>query len=245
MIDRRKIFLGLAACPLCSGAVRAEDHWSYEGKAAPQNWGKLDKSFRVCSFGDQQSPIDLKDAIRAELSTLTVAWKPQPYKVANNGHTLQLDAASGDGLTLGAQIYELKQFHFHTPSEHAFDGVRLAMEAHFVHAQTSGRLAVLGVMMKAGAKNAAFSSIMEVAPRKPGIAAAKDAIDPNAFLPSDKTLYRYEGSLTTPPCSEVVDWNVFAQPIEVDAADIEAFKTIFPMNARPLQPVNRRFLLRG
>ncbi|MBN8919097.1 MAG: carbonic anhydrase family protein, partial [Rhizobiales bacterium] len=69
-------------------------------------------------------------------------------------------------------------------------------------------------------------------------------LDPAGFLPAARGTYRYEGSLTTPPCSEIVDWNVFGAPIEVAQADIDAFRAIFPMNARPLQAVNRRFLLR-
>jgi carbonic anhydrase len=90
-----------------------------------------------------------------------------------------------------------------------------------------------------------FAAIMQVAPRSECETTLDKPLDPRQFLPASRALYRYEGSLTTPPCSEVVDWNVCEQPIEVAAADIAAFKAIFPMNARPLQPVNRRFLLRG
>jgi carbonic anhydrase len=245
LIDRRAILMALAACPACAAAARGEGHWSYDGDTAPDKWGKLDNSFQACSIGSEQSPIDLKGAIRAEIPGVSIAWKPQSYKIANNGHTIQLDAMPGDTITVDGQKYELKQFHFHTPSEHALDGARMPMEAHFVHAQTSGRLAVVGVLMKAGSRNAAFSSIMEVAPTKPGALPAKGKIDPSSLLPTGKSMFRYEGSLTTPPCSEIVDWNVFEQPIEVEDADIAAFKAIFPMNARPLQPINRRFLLRG
>jgi carbonic anhydrase len=119
------------------------------------------------------------------------------------------------------------------------------MEVHFVHAAADGRLAVVGVFMQPGRKNAAFAAIMQVAPRTEGEKTLEQPIDPRQFLPASKALFRYKGSLTTPPCSEVVDWNVFEQPIEVAEADIKAFQAIFSMNARPLQPVNRRFLLRG
>ena len=86
---------------------------------------------------------------------------------------------------------------------------------------------------------------MAAAPKKEGSAALKAPLDPWAFMPKAREFFRYEGSLTTPPCSEVVDWNVMAKTITVSNADIAAFKAIFPMNARPLQPVNRRFVLRG
>jgi carbonic anhydrase len=244
-IDRRRILLGLALCPLCAASARAEGHWSYEGEGAPEKWGTLDSDFRACSTGAEQSPIDLKDAVRADLNGLSMAWKPRSYQVANNGHTIQLDVPSGDSLALEGQTYELKQFHFHTPSEHALDGKRLAMEVHFVHAHANGHLAVVGILMTEGVNNATFSSIMQAAPTRPGSVPASSPIDPNALLPTRRAIFRYEGSLTTPPCSEIVDWIVFAQPVEVDGADIAAFRAIFPMNARPLQPINRRFLLQA
>jgi carbonic anhydrase len=183
--------------------------------------------------------------VRADLNGLSMAWKPRSYQVANNGHTIQLDVPSGDSLALEGQTYELKQFHFHTPSEHALDGKRLAMEVHFVHAHANGHLAVVGILMTEGVNNATFSSIMQAAPTRPGSVPASSPIDPNALLPTRRAIFRYEGSLTTPPCSEIVDWIVFAQPVEVDGADIAAFRAIFPMNARPLQPINRRFLLQA
>jgi carbonic anhydrase len=119
------------------------------------------------------------------------------------------------------------------------------MEVHFVNAAADGRLAVVGVFMQPGRKNAAFAAIMQAAPRTEGEKTLGEPVDPRHFLPAGKALFRYKGSLTTPPCSEVVDWNVFEQPIEVAESDIKAFQAIFLMNARPLQPLNRRFLLRG
>jgi carbonic anhydrase len=119
------------------------------------------------------------------------------------------------------------------------------MEAHFVNADDKGRLVVIGVLMMAGVSHAAFAQIMARAPKKEGSTTLDAPLDPLAFLPTDRTRFRYEGSLTTPPCSETVDWNIFAAPIEVSKSDIAAFKSIFPMNARPLQRVGRRFLLKS
>lgn len=241
--QRRAFLAGLFACPACAAAAQAEAiHWNYEGAA---KWGALDGSYKSCSIGAEQSPIDLKGAIPASLGQVAIDWTPQAFVIVNNGHTIQANAAPGGSLTLGSEKFDLKQFHFHTPSEHAVDGKRTAMEAHFVHAQPGGKLAVVGMLMVAGPANAGFAEVMRTAPKGEGEAKLNQPLNPNAFLPNNRAMIRYEGSLTTPPCSELVDWNVLVDPIAVAAADIEAFRTIFPMNARPLQPTGRRFLLRG
>lgn len=240
-LSRRSMLGGLFACPICAMAARAEaPHWNYE--EAPK-WGELDKTFEACATGRQQSPIDLTNAVHAELPALKIDWKPQPFKIANNGHTIQADAAPGSSLVLDGKKFELKQFHFHTPSEHAIKGARTAMEAHFVHAAPDGELAVIGVFLKSGKSNGAFAAVMAQAPKQAGSQLAKSDIDPKAFLPGKSSTYYYEGSLTTPPCSEIVNWIVYADPIEVGAADIDAFKAIYAMNARPIQERNRRYIL--
>ena len=247
MMHRRGFLAGVLACPICASAARAEDsepHWEYEGEHGSAEWGEMDSRFKACAVGAEQSPVDLSDAIRADADHIVIAWKAETFDVVNNGHTIQLNAKAAGLLTIGKLQYGLKQFHFHTPSEHAFGGKRTAMEAHFVHAQPGGRLAVVGVLMVAGEQNKAFSEIMAAAPRAKGTASLRGPLDPTSLLPPDRDFYRYEGSLTTPPCSEIVDWNVFTRTIEVAQTDIDAFKAIFPMNARPLQPMNRRYLLR-
>jgi carbonic anhydrase len=247
LLSRRRFSLGLLACPLCASAAQAADapHWDYEGHGGAQKWGELADGFKACGIGAEQSPIDLSGSIKATLDPPRFEWKPQAFKIVNNGHTIQANAAPGSTLAIGKDTYNLVQFHFHAPSEHAVNGKRFAMEVHFVNAAADGRLAVVGVFMQPGRKNAAFAAIMQAAPRTEGEKTLDQPVDPRQFLPAGKALFRYKGSLTTPPCSEVVDWNVFEQPIEVAESDIKAFQTIFPMNARPLQPLNRRFLLRG
>ena len=220
-------------------------HWDYEGHGGAEKWGELDASYKACAVGAEQSPIDLSGSIKATLDPLNLNWKPQAYEIENNGHTIQADAKPGSTLTIGKDVYTLVQFHFHSPSEHAVNGQRTAMEVHFVSAAPDKRLAVVGVLMKRGRANAAFAAIMQAAPRTEGEKVLDKPVDPRRFLPAGRALYRYQGSLTTPPCAEVVDWNVYEQPIQVAEADVKAFQAIFPMNARPLQPRHRRFLLRG
>ena len=239
-----KLFAGLALCPLCaSTGFASEGHWSYEGATGPEKWGGLDAANAVCSAGGQQSPIDITAPISARQPPLKIGWSKRPDTIVNNGHTIQLDFAEGNTLHMGDRRYTLKQFHFHHPSEHFIDGKRFAMELHFVHAGTDG-LAVIGVLMVAGKPNAMFKKIVSNMPQEESSPVPADpAIHPGGLLPPQRAYYHYEGSLTTPPCSETVDWIVLTHPIEVDEGDIARFATLYPMNARPVQKRDRRFIL--
>jgi carbonic anhydrase len=237
----------MIACPVCARLARADGgaHWAYEGHGGADEWGKLDGKFQACAVGAEQSPIDLHKAAKADIGALAIDWAPEANTILNNGHTIQADVAGKSAATLDGDSFALKQFHFHTPSEHALDGARAEMEAHFVHANAAGKLAVVGVFIKPGARHDGFAAIIAAAPKTEGSATLAAPVDPRSFLPKSPARFRYEGSLTTPPCSEIVDWNVFEQPIDVAAGDIKAFKALFPMNARPLQALGRRFLLKG
>ena len=243
-----KVMAVLAACPLCgSGEFAAEGHQgSYEGVGGPDHWGDLDAASKVCSTGSQQSPIDVERAIEADLPDLKIQWAKSADTIVNNGHTIQLNVAPGSTLMLGDDEYKLVQFHFHRPSEHLVDGKRFPMEVHFVHQHSSGKLAVVGVLMSAGKENPAFNKVVATMPDKEGPAVKADpAIDPNGFLPDDLDYYRYNGSLTTPPCAETVAWLLLTDPIEVSEADVARFAKLYAMNARPVQKDNRRFVLKS
>lgn len=243
-----KVMAVLAACPLCgSGAFAAEGHqWSYEGAGGPDHWGDLDAASKVCASGSQQSPIDVERPIEADLPDLKIQWAKSADTIVNNGHTIQLNVAPGSTLMLGGDEYKLVQFHFHRPSEHLVDGKRFPMEVHFVHQHSSGRLAVVGVLMSAGKENPAFNKVVATMPDKEGPAVKADpAIDPNGFLPDDLDYYRYNGSLTTPPCAETVAWLLLTDPIEVSETDVARFAKLYAMNARPVQKDNRRFVLKS
>jgi carbonic anhydrase len=247
-MDRRRFLKSLIACPACASAAMAEGgapHWTYEGEHGAAKWGEMDSKFKACAIGGQQSPVDLTGAVHADLQRVGFHWKPEAFDIANNGHTLQLTARDGGSIVSAKSTYTLSQFHFHTPSEHALAGRRAAMEAHFVHSSPEGRLIVIGVFMTAGKQHDGFAAIMRAAPQREGEGKLKNLLDPHHFLPQHRSFFRYEGSLTTPPCSETVEWNVFDTAIEVAEADILAFRALFPMNARPLQATNRRFLLKG
>lgn len=239
-----RLLTGLALCPLCATTSSAsETSWSYEGATGPERWGGLDPASATCSVGDQQSPIDITAPVVTRQAALKINWSKRPVDIVNNGHTIQLNYADGGKLHLGNRDYALKQLHFHHPSEHLVDGKRFAMEAHFVHAGTDG-LAVIGVLLVAGKANDTFKQIVAAMPTEKGAPVVVDpAIDPVRLLPTQRAFYRYKGSLTTPPCSETVDWIVLARAVEVDERDIARFARLYPMNARPVQSRDRRFIL--
>lgn len=237
---------GLALCPACAAVAAEAPHWSYEGAHGPAHWGDLNAASKVCSVGWQQSPIDIGETIRAQLPPLGVTWRRKADTIVNNGHTIQVNVGEGSSLAVGGDRFVLLQFHFHRPSEHRIGNRSYPMEVHFVHRHATGKLAVVGVLMTAGRANPSFKKVVTTMPQKEGPAVPADpGIDPNGLLPQRRGYYRYEGSLTTPPCSETVDWLLLTQPIPVAEADIDAFAKLYAMNARPTQKLERRFVLRS
>jgi carbonic anhydrase len=248
-LDRRRLLKslgGLALCPLCANVGLAAEgaHWSYEGVHGPDHWGELDPASRVCAVGSQQSPIAIDASVDALLLPLQFSWARKADTIVNNGHTIQLNFEDGGALASGAESYKLVQFHFHHPSEHLVHDKGFPMEAHFVHRAASGSLGVISVLMTIGKPNPVFAKITATMPQAAGEPVKADpGIDPNALLPSGHGYYRYSGSLTTPPCSETVNWMLLSDPIEVAEADVDAFAKLYPMNARPAQKLDRRFVL--
>lgn len=240
-----KLFAGLAACPLCASSGFASE-WGYQGAHGPDHWGDLDTASKVCGVGSQQSPVDIAASVDADLPPLDFAWTDHAHTIVNNGHTIQVDMADGSNLTVGQQHYKLVQFHFHRPSEHLIGGQSFPMEVHFVHQAESGGIGVVGVLMTVGRSHPVFNKIVTTMPTSAGGSVKAPAgVDPSALLPQGHSYYAYAGSLTTPPCSEVVSWMLLTDSIEVAAADVEAFAKLYPMNARPAQKVNRRYVLRS
>src|SRR5262249_39002797 len=163
-----------------------------------EKWAELDPANAVCSAGSQQSPIDIAAILRAQLPPLKIAWGKSADTIVNNGHTIQVNFAEGSTLTTAGGTYNLVPFHFHRPSEHLIGGKSFPMEVHFVHANPSGGLAVVGVLIAGGKANPVFNKVVTTMPETEGPAVKADpAINPNWLLPARRSYYRYEGSLTT------------------------------------------------
>jgi carbonic anhydrase len=252
MMKRRDFFRGMMVLGGCAACARlgfaseeaAAPHWEYRGEHGPDHWGQLDKANLVCSNGTQQSPINISGAVRAEVEPLAVMWKKSGAKMVNNGHTIQVNMPPGNTFSRKQKTYELLQFHFHAPSEHQVDGMTYPMEMHFVHKHAeSGSLAVIGVFLMPGMPHDAFSTLSRSFREEVGKETVVDKFSPSDLLPANLQYWTYEGSLTTPPCSEIVTWMVARDPLHVDAGDIQHFTSIYPGNARPSLPTNRRLIL--
>lgn len=241
-------FPSLVAVSLFSvlSASAFAQHWSYEGEAAPANWGKLDPKFVMCGMGKNQSPIDLDALVEAELAPLKMTYATPSAEIVNNGHTVQVNYQPGSTLMVDGRAFELKQFHFHAPSENKIGGKQFPMEAHLVHADKDGNLAVVGVMFSEGVSNPFLAKLWEKMPAKKDEKNALAAgLNVSQLLPADKDYYRYNGSLTTPPCTEGVRWLVLKKPATVSKGQVEAFTKIMGHpNNRPVQSVNARPILK-
>lgn len=218
-------------------------HWSYEGAGAPEAWGSLKEEFSTCDAGQSQSPIDISNVTITELPDIEFDYKETPLSILNNGHTIQVNYAKGSSVTVDGKRYELLQFHFHSPSEHAVGGKYYDMVAHLVHRAADGQLGVIGVMFQEGRGiNNAISKLWLNMPEKAGQVIESEQVLINAadLLPADMAYYNYSGSLTTPPCSEGVNWMVMAAPNHVAPAQVKQFVDVFPLSTRPVQPLNTR-----
>ncbi len=240
--------LSLLLSSVAFASTASETHWQYSGKHGAAHWGELSPKFSTCSTGVNQSPIDIKTTIEAQLPALKLNYSASNVELINNGHTIQANIKGNNTFTNDDGQFDLKQFHFHAPSENTINGQSFPLEAHFVHADANGRLAVIGLMFKAGSENKVLAKLWNKMPAKAGqkaqIAEMLQSLD---LLPSNasKDYYRFNGSLTTPPCSEGVRWFVLKEPVEASTAQIEKFHKLMGGDTnRPVQPVNARVILR-
>jgi carbonic anhydrase len=222
----------------------ATPHWEYSGEAGPAKWAKLTPEFGQCA-GSNQSPVNLTGLVEAQMEPLEFHYQPGGKTVVNNGHTVQVGYAPGSVLQLDGISFELKQFHFHAPSENLIEGKSYPLEGHLVHVNDKGEIAVVAVMFEAGKANGALAEAWSALPAKVGeIQPLKAPLPADQLLPNSRDYYRFSGSLTTPPCSEGVRWLVMKQPVEVSQAQIDTFKAVVHHpNNRPVQPLNGRVVL--
>ena len=212
-------------------------HWGYEGAMGPESWGN---EFPTCGRGKAQAPLNIKGPFEKALFSVAPDYKSGPLKIINNGHTIQVNVPPGSKLRIDSQPFELVQFHFHRPSEEQINGKPSARVAHFVHKNSEGRLAVLGVLLKEGNENPGIKALWTHAPAKEGPEVSPEGVNfnPANLLPREYEFYSYEGSLTTPPCTEGVRFFILKSQVNISREQVEAFP--FKKNARPVQAQNGR-----
>ncbi|WKL55154.1 carbonic anhydrase family protein [Pseudomonas kielensis] len=233
----------LIAAGLCTTAwANTADtvQWGYTAPSGPESWSELKSEYRLCTSGKEQSPIDIHDTVQAGVEPPTFTYRPSTATVLNNGHTIQVSPQEPGGITLASGAYSLVQMHFHTPSEEKIQGRSYPLNAHLVHRNTAGELAVVALLFEEGAHNPTLEPILTAMPKSAGGTATLDTLNIADLLPATHNTYSYLGSLTTPPCTEGVRWHVLTTAVQISRVQLEAFQALYPMNARPVQPLNGR-----
>jgi carbonic anhydrase len=244
------LVVAATACSLVGGEAVEETaghdvHWTYNGEEGPENWGGLSEEYTLCGTGVEQSPIDITAAAPRDVADVVFNYQDSALKIENNGHTVQVNYDTGSTIVVDGTTYTLAQFHFHAPSEHLLNGRAFPAEVHLVHKDAAGGLAVIGVLIEEGSENEALADVWAHLPATEQTEKTIDGarVHVDRFLPAERLSYRYDGSLTTPPCSEKVEWIVLTNPIQMSAAQISTFAEIVHHdNSRPPQPLNDREL---
>jgi carbonic anhydrase len=225
-------------------AAQTTAPWTYEGRTGPMVWGNLDPSYKACSKGRVQSPIDIRHAhLDKALQPIEFHYIAGPVTLENNGHTIEAHVDPGSYIVSGGTRYELIQFHFHHPSENAIRGKLTDLEVHLVHRSADGKLAVVAVLMTedVAKPNAVLAMLWLHMPAKPHTSEkVTDMVNPGGFLPADRGYWTFQGSLTTPPCTEGVSWFVFEEQMPLSREQLRTFSTVYTRNTRPIQEMNHR-----
>ncbi|GHV76060.1 carbonic anhydrase [Spirochaetia bacterium] len=253
------LFSFCAAGPQRQTSQRSIAAWSYTGDTGPAYWHTLDSAYRIAAEGQAQSPINIDTSflIVPQSGYLAPAFNytETDYVLENNGHTIELIPENGNNhINLDGIDYVLQQFHFHSPSEHRIDGKSFDLEVHFVHKDHDGNVTVAGILFNEGAENNILKELFAVLEKK-GLAAGA-RVKPEAPLNPAKLfaigidgravpLYRYNGSLTTPPCTEGVKWCISSLPQELSKAQLAAFRSLYYGNNRPVQDLHGRLVFMG
>ncbi|WPN47020.1 MULTISPECIES: carbonic anhydrase [unclassified Pseudomonas] len=238
----------LIAAGFCTTAwAKAADTapWRYAGPSGPENWGELKSEYGLCKSGKEQSPIDIQNAMKYPFEPVSFSYHPNKVSVLNNGHTIQVSAPDSGSVSLPTGAFSLVQIHFHAPAEEKIEGRTYPLGAHLVHRNDAGELAIVALMFEEGAHNTALEPIFAAMPRKAGGRATLGSANIADLLPVNHNAYAFMGSLTKPPCTEGVRWNVLTTAVQLSPAQLEAFRAIYPMNARPVQPLNSRSVVVG
>ena len=233
-------------CVAAGSARSSEEKWGYTGANGPAHWAEIDPAFAVCAVGHEQSPIALLESSRHRAGKISLQYRKSNLQLSREHGTVVASVEPGSELTVDGKRYALLQLHFHQPSEHTIDGVHFPVEMHFVHKAPDGRIAVLGVFVEQGQMNVAIALLLAALPGEGSQhSTPRQAVDLRALLGTEDIgeVFHYSGSLTTPPCTEGVSWNIREKPITWSAQQIAQLTAALPTDNRPLQPLDGRAVL--
>ena len=238
----------IAACgggepaPTTAGAVE----WGYQGRGAPENWASLSEEYTPCADGKRQSPIDIAGYEKGAAEPISFSYVGDAKAVRNKGKFVYVDYAPGASFNVGQRTFELKSAHLHSPSEHLVDGVSFAAELHLVHQDAGGALAVVGLLFRLGPPSPVVQAILDAAPDVGDAVAPTNDLNSGVYTPGELAYYKYDGSLTTPPCSEPVDWYVMREPKSIGKEQVDNLLALSGgSNNRPVQPKGSRKIIVG
>lgn len=216
-------------------------HWGYTGLFGPEMWGNLDSAYKLCKDGEKQSPINLVWKKPTKTGPINFKYKQQNLTTIDSGRTIGIDVAPGSIAEIRGELYSLLNIVFRLPSEHTISDKQYPLEIQFIHKNTKGEMAIVSVLAGEGAKNSVIEAVLAAIPTAKNKVNKTDVkFNPSDLTPKVTTYYHYEGSITTPPCTESVNWNVFNTTLEVSAEQINRLKAVYSGNNRTLQKLNGR-----
>ncbi|XP_062198088.1 alpha carbonic anhydrase 7-like [Phragmites australis] len=224
----------------------------------PENWGKLSPEYKLCGEGKKQSPIDIvtKQAVSSpNLDSLTRTYSAINATFVNNGHDILMEFEGKVGtITVNGKVYSFVKLHWHMPSEHTINGQRFPLELHLVHKSDNGDLAVIGILYQYGAPDSFYyqlkNKLTEMSKDKCNFAeedshVAAGLVHMRSLQKRTGSYFRYTGSLTTPPCTENVAWNILGKVRQISKEQVDLLTSLLAAGkdagrARPTQPLNGR-----
>lgn len=239
MMKRKFLFLIL----LCFINLAYASDWGYGKENGPNSWASLNPKYAPCKLNELQSPIDISTQhTTPTINQLTILYKNNAKDIINNGHSVQVNFNDAGGITFEDTHYSLVQLHFHTPSETKINHKSFPMEMHLLHKDKQNHLLVLSVLFKEKKENLALKNIVQNIPNNINEPKALTELNVADLLPKKQGYYAFSGSLTTPPCTDNVQWIVLKTPLEASKKQIMSLHKAFGNNARDTQPLHERVI---
>ena len=244
-----ELLLAMLAIPACgigqpSGTAESVE-WSYDGPGAPEKWASLSEEYATCAQGRWQSPVDITGYEPGVLPPVGFSYHGDAAAIRNDGRAIYVDYAPGNTFSVGQHMFELESAHFHQPSEHRIDGVNFPAELHLVHVGRRG-FAVVALLFEVGQPDPVVAEILDAAPAVNDTVAEGIAINASGYPPGDTGYFRYDGSKTTPPCDEPVEWYVMRELKTISRGQVDDLLALSGgPNNRPIQPKGNRTITVG